>query len=95
LNNNEVTPDCKNNMAIQLASYYGHIDIINLLLKYKNVDPSSKNNISILYANDNGYKNITYLLWNDSRVKNSLKNHSLKLYKELTILNVKNKLGNF
>ena len=43
----QIDPSANNNEAIQLASVYGHIDVVKLLLQDPRVDPSGGINFSV------------------------------------------------
>lgn len=61
--------DNDNNYPIRLASEYGHIDIVKLLLADKRVDPSYFYNLALLSACEKGYIKIVKLLLSDTRVE--------------------------
>ena len=63
-----VDPSARNNWAIQVASCYGHIEIVRLLLEDPRVDPSACSNYAIRWASENGYLEVVRLLLTDSRV---------------------------
>ena len=50
------------------AAMYGRDEVIELLLKHKDVDPSFNNNHAIFWASRNGHEKIVKLLLNDGRV---------------------------
>jgi ankyrin repeat protein len=57
-----------NNNNIMKAYENGHIDIVNRLLEYSNVDPSANNNFLIRKASKEGHINIVNRLLKDTRV---------------------------
>ena len=56
-----VDPSEYNNWALQLASYYGKVEIVRLLLEDPRVDPSAENNQATRWAKQNGYTEIVQL----------------------------------
>ncbi|MCI0381476.1 MAG: ankyrin repeat domain-containing protein [Chlamydiae bacterium] len=100
LNNPEVEsgidPSMNHNIAIEVASKYGHLEIVKELLKDSRVDPSDdyvKTNGAILFASANGHLEVVKELLKDSRVDPSannqealqcaIKNNYLEVVKEL------------
>jgi hypothetical protein len=90
-----VNPSNEDNYAIRYASTYGHINVVKILLNDKRVNPSDKGNWAIYYANKEFHANIVNLLWKNIIVKNSLQKDQLKLYDQLTIEYIKNKVELF
>ena len=69
-----IDPGAYDNQSIIMASKYGNIKIVKLLLnKGRNkVDPSDQDNEAIRIAFKNGFKNIVKLLYKDKRVLSKL-----------------------
>ena len=57
------------NQIFYIASNYGHIEIVKLLLNDSRVDPSDKNNEAIRLASEEGHIDIVKLLASDKRVQ--------------------------
>ena len=51
-----------------MASYYGQVDVVKLLLHDSRVDPSADNNYAIRTASFNGHAEVVQLLLQDPRV---------------------------
>jgi hypothetical protein len=65
--------------AIRLASKYGHVEVVNLLLNDPRVDPSFYNNDAIRWASENGQVQVVTLLLKDPRVDPSAyNNHAIR-----------------
>ncbi|MDB6096632.1 MAG: hypothetical protein JWM09_910 [Francisellaceae bacterium] len=47
-----------NNAPIRMAASYGHLDLVNRLLKEPRVDPTADNNYAICFAARNGHLNV-------------------------------------
>jgi ankyrin repeat protein len=80
--NDGIDPSKDQNLSIQIASEFGHIEIVELLLQdTKNrVDPSASNNYAIRYACANGHISVVDRLLQDERVDPSAdRNHALQL----------------
>ena len=54
----------RTNRAIQLASGYGRVDVVDLLLKDERVNPNAGENFSIIEASANGHVDVVRLLLN-------------------------------
>lgn len=65
---NGIDPSINNNGAIQDASLYGHLQLVNLLLKDERVDSSDLGNDAIIEASARGYLDIVNRLLLDPRV---------------------------
>ena len=63
-----VDPSTDDNLAIQLASCYGHYEVIKLLLSDLRVDPRADDNFAIKWASMNGHAEVVKLLSSDPRV---------------------------
>ena len=63
-----VDPSEKNNKALEKASEYGHLQIIERLLQDSRVDPNDNNNDAIIKASRGGHLAVVERLLNDSRV---------------------------
>ena len=63
-----VDPTMKDNIAIRLASDYGYLEMVKLLLADPKVDPGANNNEAIRYASIGGHTDVVKLLLADSRV---------------------------
>lgn len=61
-------PAADNNDAIRLASRYGHLEVVRLLLLDKRVDPAALSNDAIRIASQNGHLEVVRLLLADPRV---------------------------
>ena len=61
--------------AIHLASRYGHVEVVKLLLNDPRVDPSADNNDTIRWASLFGNVEVVKLLLNDPRVDPSADNN--------------------
>lgn len=57
-----VDPTANNNEAIRMASFKGHTEVVELLLKHPNVDPTANDNEAIRYASCHGHTKIVELL---------------------------------
>lgn len=68
-------PAVNNNKAIRDASYYGHVDIVRLLLNDQRTDPLAGDNCAIEWAILNDHIDIVRLLLNDQRVDPSANNN--------------------
>ena len=105
--NPKINPSFRNNHCISIAAQEGLEEIVEILLIDPRVEPSSKHNQAISIAkhfsnfdkpakaSQKTYFNIIKLLWKDQRVKNTLKNDNIKLYNELKIEDIKNKINEF
>jgi ankyrin repeat protein len=60
--------DCFNNTAIQIASYFGRTEVVQLLLNDNRIDPSAYNNNAIQKASSKGHVEVVRLLLSDNRV---------------------------
>ena len=80
---------------LSFSSSNNLLDIVELLLKNKNVNPADSSNEAITFACISGNYNAIALLWNDIRVKNTLKIDNLMLYNKLVKEDIKNKVGKF
>ena len=63
-----IDPSAHNNYAIRLASRFGHLEIVKILLQDSRVDPSAFNNYAIQWASENGHLEVVKFLLQDSRV---------------------------
>jgi ankyrin repeat protein len=63
-----VDPSDDNNFAIQEASWYGHADVVSLLLQDSRVDPTYYGNWALRMACKYGYINVVKVLLQDQRV---------------------------
>lgn len=72
----EVNPSEKSSYTIRKASKYGHVKIVELLLKDNRADPSAYNNDAIVDASKRGYVEIVDLLLKDKRVNPCLSTKS-------------------
>jgi ankyrin repeat protein len=70
-----VDPSNRNNLAIQVASRYGHLAAVTLLLQDTRVNPSANDNWAIRYASQNGHLEVVTLLLQDPRVDPSANNN--------------------
>ena len=70
-----INPSLYNNIAIRLASYHGHSEIVKLLLQDKRADPSDQNNQAIIWASAEGRTEIVEILLKDKRVDPSAYNN--------------------
>ena len=70
-----IDPSDDDNWAIQLASNYGHVDVVKLLLTDPHVDPSVDGNWAIRAASYNGHIKVVYLLLTDLRVDPTVRNN--------------------
>src|SRR5260221_12176679 len=61
-------PSIKNNQVIKNACFYGHLEIVKLLLQDSRVDPSANNNYAIRWTSENGHLKIVKLLLKHPRV---------------------------
>jgi len=66
-----VDPSSPDNWGIHMASFYGHLDVVRLLLEDPRVDPSSSSNYALRWASANGHLVVVQLLLTDSRVDSS------------------------
>jgi ankyrin repeat protein len=95
LNDSRIDPSIDENDALQFAAQKGHTDIVKLLLKDKRVDPTGALNHSIKYAFSYNNLDIVDILWDDNRVKNTLKHDAPRIYNELILKDIKNKVEKF
>ena len=79
---NNIDPSICNNMAIQRASEYGHVEIVELLLNDERVDPSDWNNFAIKWVSGKNRKEIIKLLLKDPRVLDKLTPEEIKRYQK-------------
>ena len=63
-----VDPSANDNRAIKLASQYGHVDVVRLLLADPRVDPSAIGNRAIQDASEGGHVEAVRQLLADPRV---------------------------
>ena len=63
-----IDPTSNQQFHIQYASAYGHLDLVEQLLRDPRVDPSANDNYAIHMASENGYAEIVKVLLSDSRV---------------------------
>ena len=76
-------PSVWNNWAIRLASYYGHLEVVKVLLADPRVDPSVWNNYAIRLASENGHLEVVKELLKNKRVREKLSPKLKEKYKEL------------
>lgn len=69
-----VTPNAS---ALFLSVRFGHREIVDMLLKYPNIDPSSNNNYAISCATKGNHKRVVASLLADPRLKSLNANHLL------------------
>jgi ankyrin repeat protein len=79
---------------IRLASQYGHLIVVNILLEDKRIDPSIDDNIAIRKASQNGHLTVVNRLLEDPRVYNDVLiqkdfKNELELLRELRIYRMK------
>ena len=75
--NSIIDIDTTLNKAIGIASQYGHIEIVKLLLSDPRIDPNADAfNYAITWASTNGYLEIVAMLLLDPRVDPSAENNS-------------------
>lgn len=72
----KVDPSALNNYAIQHASFNGHYETVQRLLKDDRVDPGDDNNLAINLASQKGHEAIVELLLKSSKVDPSDMNNS-------------------
>jgi ankyrin repeat protein len=65
----------KNDTAIQIASYYGCTEVVQLLLSDNRVDPSAHENYAIRKASEKGHVEVVRLLLSDNRIDPSAQNN--------------------
>jgi ankyrin repeat protein len=65
----------KYDTTIQIASYYGRTEAVQLLLNDNRVDPSGSENDAIRKASENGHVEVVRLLLSDNRVDPSARNN--------------------
>ena len=68
LSDSRVNPSAQNNLAVRVASMYGHFEIVKLLLADDRVNPSAQNNQAFIDASGNGHLETVKLLLKDARV---------------------------
>ncbi|KAJ3094237.1 hypothetical protein HDU97_008325 [Phlyctochytrium planicorne] len=74
-----IDPSAFSNYAIKMSCFYGHTDVVSLLLSCPDVDPSVADNTCIRNASENGHTEIVRLLLQDVRVDPSaLDNYALR-----------------
>jgi len=56
------------NKTFLSACAYGHIDVVEILLKDSNIDPTYKNNKGLKHVSKNGHLNVVKLLLQDPRI---------------------------
>ena len=64
----DVDPSANENYAIQFASQFGHLAIVDRLLQDSRVDPTADNNFALRFASRNGHHLVVDRLLQDSRV---------------------------
>ena len=67
-----VDPSFKNNHAIQVASWNGHLVVVERLLQDERVNPSAGDNYAIKYAAGKGHLAVVDRLLQDKRVDPSM-----------------------
>jgi hypothetical protein len=72
----------------------GHFDIVEILLKSKNIDPTHNENHAIELALKNKEYDIVGLLWNDTRVRKTLSKDFPELNDLLSTYQIKKKIKN-
>lgn len=65
---NEIDTSSENNFAIKLASLYGKVSLVKILMKHPKTNPSCENNSPIILASENGYLEVVRELLKDRRV---------------------------
>lgn len=70
------------NMPIRMASKYGHLEIVRLLLDDKRVDPTDRDNDAIWSAYENGHVDVVKLLLKDERVTRELGSRDIRRLKK-------------
>ncbi len=75
-----VDPSNNSNQFLRLASDYGHVEVIKLLLSDERVDPTYLENGAIRIASDRFRMKVVKLLLSDRRVKNSLSSRDYNIY---------------
>jgi ankyrin repeat protein len=61
-------PSSRDNQAIHLASEWGHVEVVKLLLKDERVDPGADDNYAIRWASLNGHVEVVRLLLREEKV---------------------------
>lgn len=56
------------NVTIKLASFYGDVEVVKIILEDENVDPAMNDNVAIKCAIEQGHEEVVRLLLEDSRV---------------------------
>ncbi len=72
-----VDPSLDNSFTIQIASKYGHFEVVKLLLADGRSDPSLNDNKAIRLAYENCYPKIVKLLLEDGRISVKAKTKSI------------------
>ncbi len=62
-------PTETDNYAIQIASLYGHTEIVSLLLQDGRADPKANNNNAINWASRQGHTQVVEVLLQDGRIE--------------------------
>lgn len=71
------------------------IENVKLILEDKNFDPSANVNWAVFLAYEKNFNNIVILLCKDKRVMKNLHFENPKLYRELTKIQIKEKIDCF
>jgi hypothetical protein len=77
------------------AIHNDEVELVENLLKNKNVRSNHNQNTPISLSFELGLSNIVQLLWKDKMVKSTLKKDELEIFHELTKQDIKNKVSSF
>ena len=79
LNEDKIKPRCLNN-ALYFACEKGNFEVVELLLKEKNLVREDFNNRAIVKAIEKKYSNIVKILLEEEAIKNTLKKDNPNAY---------------
>ena len=93
--NNKLTNQMILNRALDYSAQLGHLEIVKVLLNYKNSNPCHNENLTIHMAYKHKRHEIVILLFSIDNVRITLKNDNYDLYKKLINQETENKVSNF